>query len=105
MVDFALIRQLLAAAHETDAPEDIGSGEFEVREFKVASGWTVAIYYDCGELDYIDYFVSPSGERLGIWAEELDPRIDDGSEGQSATLQCWRGLADTDRLLACLPAA
>lgn len=99
MADFVLIRELLMVAHQADAPEDIGTGEFDVREFTVEGGWTVAIYYDCGDLDYIDYFISPSGERLDLWGEELDSRLDDGAVGRSATLQCWRGKADTDRLL------
>jgi hypothetical protein len=103
--DYAFIRKLIGIVHAVAPPDDIGPGEFENRPFRTSDGWTVVIFYDCGELDYIDHFVSPEGEVIALWGDELDARIDDaGPERIFATLQNWRGCADTERLLTSLPA-
>ncbi len=41
-------------------------------------GWQVCFFYDCGDLDYIDHFVTPAGEELevfpdGYQSERLPP--------------------------------
>ena len=55
-------------------------------------GWQVGFFYDFGELDLIDHFIAPDGERLEVWprgylSEQLPP------------VMCWRGMDDTDRLI------
>lgn len=35
--------------------------------FPCRDGWTVTIFYDCGELDYIDCFTDPSGNKVNFW--------------------------------------
>lgn len=67
----------MTAAHSADfllglidgivIPENIGPGEFRDVEFLVRDGWKVDVFYDCGELDYINHFVSPEGERIDFW--------------------------------------
>lgn len=49
-------------------------------------GWKVVIFYDCGDLDYIDSFISPDGERIEWWwdAETL-------FSGDGSRLRNWRG--------------
>jgi len=50
-----------------DIPDDIGAGEFEDRTFEIRDGWKVVIFYDCGELDYIDHFETPDGTEVDFW--------------------------------------
>jgi hypothetical protein len=33
----------------------------------VRDGWWVVVFYDCGELDYIDHFVAPDGSVVDFW--------------------------------------
>lgn len=33
----------------------------------IRDGWKVIIFYDCGELDYIEGFVDPSGMVVNFW--------------------------------------
>lgn len=99
MADLALIEQLLKVAHAANPPDNRDDDECDV-QVTTPDGWTVEFFYDCGELDYIDHFVSPQGGRLEIW-DGIDPRLDDGDgDGQWATLRNWRGVDDTERLLS-----
>ena len=98
--DYALIENLLNVAHEAVSLESIEPGEWAEIPFVASNGWTVVVFYDCGDLDYIDHFLSPTGERLGLWDGELDPRLDDApSEDVWPTLRYWRGRDSTSRLL------
>ncbi len=31
--------------------------------YKVSNGWKIIVFLDCGEFDYIDSFISPTGEE------------------------------------------
>lgn len=33
----------------------------------INDGWKVCVFYDCGELDYIEYFVAPDGSIVDFW--------------------------------------
>ena len=62
--------QLLKIAESVKAPENIPcdspdwSGD---KEFDADDGWKVTIFYDCGELDFIDHFKAPNGEEIQFW--------------------------------------
>lgn len=71
-----------------DGIEIPGTSEFDACDvdFKIRDGWAVTIFYDCGELDYIDHFVSPTGEVVDFWKwDENVPGFND--------LINWRGHA------------
>lgn len=43
-----------------------------VVEHKTSNGWTFGIFDDCGEWDYVQYFVTPEGVRVDPWEDWLD---------------------------------
>lgn len=51
--------------------------------FPCRDGWKVIVFYDVGELDYIDSFVSPTGEEIDFW---LWPESEDKQRVMN-----WRG--------------
>jgi hypothetical protein len=53
-------------------------------------GWKVCFFYDCGELDYIDHFVTPEGEKLEVWPNDYQSE-------QSPPVMNWRDTSDTER--------
>lgn len=66
-------------------------------ELPAKDEWKVVFFYDCGELDYIDHFETPDGEKLEVWL---------GAEYQSEQwppVMNWRGVGDLARLRAFLP--
>jgi len=102
--DLELTRKLIAIAHAANPVEDQGDDWVFDVVLPSSNGWKVGFFYDCGELDYIDHFISPTGERIEVW--EDDPRFEFPEQGLDfpfRPLQCWRGCADTDRLLKLLP--
>lgn len=58
-------------------------------------GWQVCVFYDCGELDYIDHFITPEGVKLEVWPREYQ-------SDQLPPVMCWRGCSDTARLMSLL---
>jgi hypothetical protein len=64
-------------------PENIEPGEFRDVEIQVQDGWKVDVFYDCGELDFINHFISPDGTQVDFWDW---PESDDKSR-----LINWRG--------------
>jgi hypothetical protein len=62
--------------------------------FDGEGGWKVFIFYDCGEIDYIAYFVTPCGENIDFW------EWDDEHPWRNYLMN-WRGVGDLDRLLNC----
>ena len=88
---------LLKIAEEVNAPEKQPSDSpkwcADV-SFDHPTGWKVVIFYDCGELDYIDHFVTPDGTDIEFW----DLPEDDTWKNY---LINWRGVGDLERLLAC----
>lgn len=61
------VLRLLEIAEQCEPPEFVGSGVFETREFTSPQGWRVSIFYDDGELDYIEHFTSPDGRVVDFW--------------------------------------
>ena len=55
--------------------------------------WTVSFFYDCGEMDYIDHFITPNGQKLDVWGCKT---IKD--ETWQKIIQDWRGVGDLERL-------
>ena len=59
--------------------------------FTAPNDWKVSIFYDCGELDYIDKFVTPSGHEINFWDWPQDHPWKD-------ILMAWQGCGDLERL-------
>jgi hypothetical protein len=58
---------LLAIAKQANIPDSMAyPNEFGDHIFDGPNGWKVIVFYDAGELDYIDRFVSPSGTTIEI---------------------------------------
>ena len=66
-----------------DIPDGIDQGDWGTRDFALPHGWKVSVFYDCGDLDYIDHFVSPSGKIVDFWHWPDSP--------DRAMLIRWRG--------------
>ena len=74
---------LLSLLEGVDIPNYIEPGEFLDVEITARDGWKVDVFYDCGELDYINHFISPKGEVVNFW---------DWPESQDKSLLInWRG--------------
>ena len=67
---------LLSLLEGISIPNAIDPGEFCDVEIAVRDGWKVDVFYDCGELDYINHFISPLGEVIDFW---LWPESEDRS--------------------------
>lgn len=46
-------------------------------EYRTGNGWTIVVFSDGDDWDYIDAIVPPSGERFSLWPEKPD---DDSEE-------------------------
>jgi hypothetical protein len=68
-----------------DSPDWCGDVTLPARD-----GWKVCFFYDCGDLDYIDHFVTPEGEKLDVFADGYQSE-------QWPPVMCWSGNADTER--------
>lgn len=79
-----------SAAPPDNQPGDSPSWCSEVL-MPARDGWQVCFFYDCGELDYIDHFITPAGERLDVWPDVYESE-------QSPPVMNWRGTMDTERL-------
>lgn len=90
----AEIIKLLEIAESTNAlktiPPDSKDWCSDVA-FPAKDGWTVVLFYDCGELDYIDHFISPSGEKISFW--------DWPDSEEKNILMGWTCVGDLERLL------
>lgn len=101
--DRDLCVKLIRIAHAANPVENQGDNWVFDVVLPSTDGWHVGFFYDCGELDYIDHFVSPEGDRIEVW--EGDPRFefpDAPNEFPFHPLRCWRGCNDTERLLEAL---
>ena len=86
-----LLRIAESAKPPETQPDDSDDWCGEV-EMPAKDGWKVVFFYDCGELDYIDHFITPDGTRLEVWP---------GGEYQSEQLppvMIWRSVGDLERL-------
>lgn len=87
---------LLEIAESANPPYCLDGGIFEEKEFLARDSWKVIIFYDGGDLDYIDHFVSPTGEKIDFWKwpeDSLDREV----------LMHWRAVGDMAILLSDLP--
>jgi hypothetical protein len=50
---------------------------FENREFPAVAGWTVVIFYDCEEFDYVDSLTHPDHGKIDYPFDEY--RTEDGN--------------------------
>jgi hypothetical protein len=88
---------LLALAEEICPPDNLPEGSpdwWSDVVFKTATGWTVVIFYDGDELDYIDHFTTPDGQEIDFWDW---PEEDEWKK----YLINWRGVGDLERLMSC----
>ena len=74
---------LLSLLEGVDIPDGIDQGDCGTREFDLTHGWKVSIFYDCGDLDYIDHFISPSVKIVDFWDWPSSP--------DKTILIRWRG--------------
>ena len=90
--DQAHLLELAHAAVESGNQQLLGV-DFGNVELRAPNGWTVVVFMDGGELDYIDQFVTPSGAKLDVWPNNYQSE-------QWPPVMCWRGPDDTARLRA-----
>lgn len=88
---------LVEIANSANPPDDNPDWYGEVT-LPARGGWQVCFFYDCGELDYIDHFITPAGLPLSVW-------VDGYSSEQWPPVMNWRGTRDTERFRALLPPA
>lgn len=80
--------KLLSMADAANVPLDNPSC-YSHQEFALADEWKMTIFYDVGELDYIDHFVAPDGEIVDFWDwPDLTTKWNDPDKGM---LMGWRG--------------
>lgn len=82
---------LLGLAEECNPPQGHPVNDSATMEFVTAGGWTVVFFYDAGDLDYIEKFISPEGDEVDFWAWPED------HAGREAMI-AWRGVGDLNRL-------
>jgi len=87
---------LLDIAHSASPPDENPDWWGEVT-LPARDGWQACFFYDCGELDYIDHFISPDGQRLYVFPDGYQ-------SDQSPPVMLWRGCSDTQRLSMLLAA-
>jgi hypothetical protein len=90
--------ELLKIAESTNAPDEYPQDSpywCGDKIFNAMDGWKVEIFYDCGELDCINYFINPEGEEINFWDW---PDGDDFYNSDKNTLMCWRRIGDLERL-------
>ena len=83
------IWEMLALVESVNPPAT-DRERFGDRTFTAPGRWQVVIFYDCGELDYIDSFITPEGEEIDFWDW---PECE-----QKKILMSWRGTGDLKRL-------
>ena len=80
---------LLRIAEAANPPDEHQDQSFCGDEtFSSCDGWQVVFFYDMGELDYIDHFVTPTGYKIEFW---------DWPEPERELLTSWRGVGDLER--------
>ncbi len=82
--------ELLDIAHSAAPPPHLDPGTFEEITFDTPSGWKVVIFYDGGDLDYIDSMIAPDGAVIDPWKRPTGDQL--------RLLTYWRGVNDTERL-------
>lgn len=87
--DEFFLLEIAESANPPDAPPTPEDDFCEVT-FPARGGWQVVIFYDGGDLDYIDHFITPEGVKLEPWDRELGE--------QWPPINNWRGVGDLARL-------
>lgn len=59
--------------------------------FDSSGGWKVSVFYDCGEIDSIDMFITPDGQKVDFWEW-------DDEHPWKNWLIAWRCVGDLHRL-------
>lgn len=61
-------------------------------DFDLPDGWKMTVFYDGGDVDYIDHFVAPDGTVIDFW-EWPDESIDEPTAGDllKLRLMAWSG--------------
>lgn len=88
------VDMLLDIADSTNAPDENGEWYCE-QMLDARDGWRVSIFYDCGELDYIDHFIAPDGEVISPWdwpAQACGPDDEYDETLPSNRMMAWRGV-------------
>jgi len=90
---------LLEIAESANPPEVLPTGpDYLDVEMEAKDGWKVTFFYD-GELDYIDHFVTPDGQRLDVWLNDDHPFRENAAwENGWPPIMNWRGVGDLARL-------
>ena len=60
-----IVKELVAIAESAHIP--LVEPENSCWTFDAKDGWRVLVFYDGGEFDYIEQFISPSGEPVDFW--------------------------------------
>ena len=87
---------LLEMAESVNAPEtqpSDGPNWCTEVEFEGKHGWKVSIFYDCGDIDYIDHFVAPDGHIINFWnwpGDGVNPADPDFNDAKNVLVN-WRG--------------
>lgn len=89
---FALLELVERAA----PPGKQAKGEWDSHVVIEIDGWQIELFYDCGELDYIDHFITPEGERLNVWPDHQSVTRDMADWQQ--IVASWREVGDLQRL-------
>lgn len=48
---------------------DVSEYKCGSESYKVSNGYTLVVFFDCEEFDYIESIISPDGEELDIWID------------------------------------
>lgn len=85
--------KLLDIAHAAITASDVHITAGDCYDLVLPSidGWQVCFFIDCGDLDYIDHFITPDGEMLQVWPGEAY------QSEQWPPVMNWRGPEDTER--------
>jgi hypothetical protein len=58
---------LLAIARSAQPPPFLENNDSDTIELPARDGWRVRFFYDVGDFDYIEEFVSPRGDIIDFW--------------------------------------
>lgn len=84
------VDRLLAMADAADIPMQPPGNDcfmWTDKDFDLPGGWKISVFYDVGDLDYINHFVAPDGTVIDFW-EWPDENFDDPLR---LRLMSWRG--------------
>ena len=46
---------------------------FPWQSYSSTDGWLVVVFFDAGDLDYIDHFIAPDGTKINVWGADEPP--------------------------------